>query len=117
MLDVHANNWRYNQLIAQQRAIIVDVDPDRLRAYHLSLNDVSKRIAQENLNLPAGIAKQSDTEYTIRSLGWFTSPEEMARIPVGDFNGQLVALGDVASVRDAHQETRLYTRSISTISP
>jgi len=24
MLDVHANNWRYNQLIAQQRAIIVE---------------------------------------------------------------------------------------------
>lgn len=24
MLDVHANTWRYNQLIAQQRAIIVD---------------------------------------------------------------------------------------------
>jgi preprotein translocase subunit SecA len=24
MLDIHANNWRYNQLIAQQRAIIVD---------------------------------------------------------------------------------------------
>jgi HAE1 family hydrophobic/amphiphilic exporter-1 len=94
----------------QQRAIIVDVDPDRLRAYHLSLNDVTRRIAQENLNLPAGIAKQSNTEYTIRSLGWFTSPQEMARIPVGAFNGQLVALGDLASVRDAHQETRLYTR-------
>ncbi len=24
MLDVHANNWRYNQLLAQQRAIIVE---------------------------------------------------------------------------------------------
>ncbi|MGO4446747.1 accessory Sec system translocase SecA2 [Mycobacterium sp. 2YAF39] len=24
MLDIHANNWRYNQLIAQQRAILVD---------------------------------------------------------------------------------------------
>ncbi|MDT0551439.1 preprotein translocase subunit SecA, partial [Streptomyces lonegramiae] len=24
LLDVHANTWRYNQLIAQQRAIIVD---------------------------------------------------------------------------------------------
>jgi preprotein translocase subunit SecA len=24
MLDIHANNWRYNQLIAQQRAIIVE---------------------------------------------------------------------------------------------
>src|SRR4051812_40088157 len=94
----------------EQRAIIVDVDPDRLRAYHLSLNDVSRRIAQENLNLPAGIAKQSNTEYTIRSLGWFTSTDEMARIPVGSFNGQLVSLGQVASVRDSHQETRLYTR-------
>src|SRR5712691_12949769 len=94
----------------EQRAIIVDVDPDRLRAYHLSLNDVSKRIAQENLNLPTGIARQGSTEYTIRSLGWFTSPEEMARIPVGSFNGQLVSLGQVASVRDSHQETRLYTR-------
>src|SRR6266571_438308 len=94
----------------EQRAIIVDVDPDRLRAYHLSLNDVSKRIAQENLNLPAGIARQGSTEYTIRSLGWFTSPEEMARIPVGSFSGQLVSLGQVAAVRDEHQETRLYTR-------
>src|SRR5438552_3472854 len=94
----------------QQRAIMVDIDPDRLRAYHLSLNDVSRRIAQENLNLPAGIANQSDTEYTIRSLGWFTSPEEMARIPVGSFSGQLISLGEVARVRDSHQETRLYTR-------
>src|SRR4051794_36065134 len=94
----------------EQRAIIVDVDPDRLRSHHLSLQTVTSRIAQENLNLPAGIAKQSETEYTIRSLGWFTSPEEIARFPVGAFNGQIVTLGEVASVRDSHQETRLYTR-------
>ncbi|MGC8669048.1 MAG: efflux RND transporter permease subunit [Chthonomonadales bacterium] len=94
----------------QQRAIMVDVDPDRLRAYHLSLQDVTRRIAQENLNLPAGIAKQGNTEYTIRSLGWFTSPQEIARIPVGSYNGQLISLGMVARVRDSHPETRLYTR-------
>src|SRR5437016_8365667 len=34
----------------------------------------------------------------------------MARIPVGSFSGQLVSLGQVAAVRDEHQETRLYTR-------
>jgi len=94
----------------QSRAIMVDIDPDRLRAYHLSINECIRRIAQENLNLPAGIAKQSQTEYTIRSLGWFVSPQEMARIPVGSFDGQIVSLGDVASVRDDHPETRLYTR-------
>lgn len=94
----------------QQRAIIVDVDPDRLRAHHMSLSQVMGRLLDENINLPAGIAKESNTEYTIRSLGWFTSPKEIAQMPLGSFNGQLVSLGDVADVRDSHSETRLYTR-------
>ena len=94
----------------QQRAVIVDVDPDQLRAHHMSLGDVMKRIALENVNLPAGIAKQSETEYTIRSLGWFISAEQMAKMPLGSFNRQTVLLGDVARVKDSHSETRLYTR-------
>ncbi len=94
----------------EERDIIVDVDPVRLKAHHVSLNDVSSRIAEENVNLPAGIAKQGGTEYTIRTLGWFKSPDEIARVPLGSFNGQLVTLGQVADVRDSHSETRLYTR-------
>lgn len=94
----------------RERAIIVNVDPYRLRAHHLSLTDVQRKLAQENLNLPAGIAKQGKTEYTIRSLGWFKSPEEISRVPLGSFNGHLVTLGDVASVEDSHSEVRLYTR-------
>ncbi len=93
-----------------QRAIIVDVHPNRLRAYHLTLNDVINRIEQENINLPAGIAKQSKTEYTIRSLGWFTSPQQIAEVPVTSSNGRVVPLSAVATVKDNHQETRIYTR-------
>lgn len=92
------------------RAIVVNVDPDKLRAYGLSLAQVSRRIVQENLNLPAGIARESDTEYTIRSLGNFTSPKQIAAVPVGSYNGQLVSLGQVATVNDSNQEQRLYTR-------
>lgn len=94
----------------QERAIVVDVDPEKLRAHHLSLDTINKRIVQENQNLPAGIARQGNTEYTIRSLGWFKTPAEIAAIPVGATNGQVVKLGDVAQVRDEHQETRLFTR-------
>lgn len=94
----------------EERAILVDVDPQRLNAYHLSLNTVTRRIAQENLNLPAGIARRSETEYTIRTLGWLTSLEELEAIPLGASNGRVIRLGDVATVRDAHPETRLYTR-------
>lgn len=94
----------------QQRAILVEVDPERLRAHNLSLRQVSERIAQENLNLPAGIAKESETEYTIRSTGFFTSVDEIRAVPVGSFGGRLVSLGEVAAVRDATPETRIYTR-------
>ncbi len=94
----------------QQRALIIDIDPDRLRAHNLSLNDVMRRITEENLNLPAGIAKQGNTEYTLRSLGWFYSPDELGDTPVGSFGGRLVALRDVATIRDAYPEVRLYTR-------
>jgi HAE1 family hydrophobic/amphiphilic exporter-1 len=93
-----------------QRALIIDVDPDKLRAYHLTLEQISKRIIEENIDLPAGIAKESSTEFTIRALGEFTSPDDAAKIPVGVYNSQLVSLGQVASVRDSHQETRIYTR-------
>jgi len=94
----------------EQRAVIVNVDPDRLRAHHMSLGQVMGRLLEENINLPAGIAKESNTEYTIRSLGWFKSPEDIARMPLGAYGGQLVSLGDVADVRDSHSETRMYTR-------
>jgi HAE1 family hydrophobic/amphiphilic exporter-1 len=94
----------------QERAILVEVDPVRLRAYHLGLDDVTRRIAQENLNLPAGIAKQGNTEYVIRSLGWLTSPEQIRRLPLGTYNGQMVRLGQVADVQDSHDEERIFTR-------
>jgi HAE1 family hydrophobic/amphiphilic exporter-1 len=93
-----------------EKAIMVEVNPERLRAHNLSLQDVSDRIVEENLNVPAGIAQQSETEYTIRSFGLFRSVEEISQIPIGVYNGQSVSLGQVAKVRNASEERRLYTR-------
>ncbi|MEO7715471.1 MAG: efflux RND transporter permease subunit [Capsulimonas sp.] len=92
------------------RSILVNADPDRLRAYGLGIDDISKRIMQENLNLPAGIAKQSNTELTIRSLGWFDNPSQIAQVPIKSTNGRIVTVGDVATVTDSQQEQRLFTR-------
>jgi HAE1 family hydrophobic/amphiphilic exporter-1 len=71
---------------------------------------VQNRVAQENVELPAGIAKQGNTEYTIRTVGYFASVAEAAQIPIGNSNGSLVTLGMVANVSDSHQETRISTR-------
>ena len=94
----------------EERAVLVNVDPEKLRARGLSLAQVSRRIAEENLNLPAGIAKESETEYTIRSTGFFNSVDEIRSVPIGSYGGRVVSLGEVAEVRDATPETRIYTR-------
>lgn len=94
----------------QQRAIILDVDPVRLQAHHLALADIARRLMQENINLPAGVGRQSDTEYTVRCLGWLTSIDELKAIPLSAPAGQVVQLGAVADVRDDHRETRNYIR-------
>jgi HAE1 family hydrophobic/amphiphilic exporter-1 len=94
----------------EQRAIMVNVDPTKLQAYGISLQQISDRISAENKDLPAGIARQGNTEYTIRAKGLLTNPQQIAGIPVGTFNGQIVTIGMVANISDSHQEVRTYTR-------
>jgi HAE1 family hydrophobic/amphiphilic exporter-1 len=94
----------------EQRAIMVNCDPTKLQAYGISLAQISTRIQQENLDLPAGIGRQGNTEYTIRAKGYLTNPQQIAGLPVGTFNGTIVTIGMVATISDSHQEVREYTR-------
>lgn len=94
----------------QSRAIIVDVDPIRLQAYGLSLAQIVGRLRSENISQPAGIAKSGGTEYTIRSLGYFNDLDEARALPLTQFEGRQITLGDVAEVRDESQEARVETR-------
>lgn len=93
-----------------QRAIIVDVDPTKLQAYGLTMSNVVSRIQQENLDVPAGIAKQSNTEYTIRAVGYIDNPAQLNKIPIATIIGQTVMLEKVAKVTDSHQDVRIQTR-------
>lgn len=94
----------------QDRAIMVDVDPAKLRAYKIGITDISRRLQQENLSLPAGQAKEGRTQYSLRSIGYFKNLDELRRLPVGNVNGKLISLGEIATVRDASQDVLSYTR-------
>ncbi len=94
----------------QERAIVVSVDPARLQAVGLTLPDVVRRLQAENLSQPAGIAKEGQTEYTIRSVGFFESVKDAELMPLGSTNGKQILLRDVAEVKDGSQEQRIFTR-------
>lgn len=92
------------------RAIMVDVIPEKLLAYNIGISQISRRLQEENISLPAGVAKEGKTQYSIRSVGYFKSLEDIRKVPLGKYNGQLVTLGDVANVRDASRDILSYTR-------
>lgn len=94
----------------QDRAIMVDVDPAKLNARQLAIADVAARISAENTSQPAGVITEGKTQYNLRSIGYFKSIEELRAVPVGSYNGQIVSLGEVAEVRDAHQDIMVFTR-------
>ncbi|HJP83319.1 MAG TPA: efflux RND transporter permease subunit, partial [Fimbriimonadaceae bacterium] len=94
----------------QQRAIIVDVDPEQLAAYGVSLSTIIQRLRSENISIPAGIAADGQKEFTIRSIGYFQNLDDARAMPIGSFQGKNLTLGQVANIRDASQEQRIFTR-------
>src|SRR5437016_13948444 len=86
----------------KQRQIMVYLDPDAMYARGLSPNDVSTAITNQNLIIPAGVAKMGATEYNIKLN---SSPEiidAFNQIPIKTVNGIPVYMKDVAHVRDGY---------------
>nr|PZN72424.1 MAG: multidrug ABC transporter [Bacillota bacterium] len=88
-----------------EREIRVIVDPARLHAFGLSLADVARVLAYENLNLPGGQVSEGAVDLLVRTIGQYQSLEEIRDIRLGT-----VRLGDVAEVVDtfADPETKVW---------
>jgi hydrophobe/amphiphile efflux-1 (HAE1) family protein len=90
----------------QTRQINIDVDRRRLEAYGLTLSDVQRAIASNNIMQAAGNIQIGITDYMLRVPGEFNSPAEIGDSTVGNSHGQTIKVKDVAEVRDNHpQET------------
>lgn len=88
------------------REIYVDVDPRKMEAYNLSIEQIGNILAAENLNMPAGYIEMGKTDYPIRIQGEFQESEQINNIVVGNYGGNNVYVRDVAVVRDTIRETR-----------
>jgi HAE1 family hydrophobic/amphiphilic exporter-1 len=82
----------------REEEIQVLVDPDRIKSVGLSLETVVNSLAQQNINLSGGQLKEGKTEYLVRTLNEFQSVGEIDDAIVGQSNGQMIRLADVASV-------------------
>ncbi len=60
----------------------VEVDPERLRAYGVSLEQVRKAIRRSNVDVGGRLLEMGETELMVRGIGYFRSLEDLEAVPV-----------------------------------
>ena len=74
------------------------VDPNKLRAFDISLDRVIEATRGANQETGGRTLEMAETEYLIRSFGYITDPEDLAQAVLKTMDGTPVTIGDVARV-------------------
>jgi hydrophobic/amphiphilic exporter-1 (mainly G- bacteria), HAE1 family len=92
------------------REIYVDVDPRKMEAYNLSIEQIGNVLRAENMDLPSGYVEMGKSDYPLRVKGEFPESNIIKDLVISNFNGKAVYLRDVAVVRDTIRESKLDTK-------
>ena len=76
----------------------VDVDPEAMKAYGVSLEEVMKAIKSSNIDVGAQTIEINLAEYFVRGLGYVKSIEDIEKSVVKVNNNVPVRIGDIAKV-------------------
>ncbi|HRZ31292.1 MAG TPA: efflux RND transporter permease subunit [Flavobacterium sp.] len=99
------------QMGAPVRAVMVDVDPRKLDAYNLTVEQIAGILGANNLNLPSGNLEMGKSDLPLRLQGEFESSDIIKNIIVSNINGKTVYLKDIANVCDSLKDVKSYERA------
>jgi len=92
---------------APERVVYVEIDPNKMDAYNLNLEQIGNTILAENKDVPSGNVKMGLSDYTFRVEGEFEESEEIKNIVLGTRNNKTIFLHDIATVRDTLKDITL----------
>ncbi|WP_300257569.1 efflux RND transporter permease subunit [uncultured Alistipes sp.] len=95
---------------APEREVQVNVDPVRLDAYGLSVEQLGQIIAAENVNIPSGTIDIGNNTFNIKADGEFKLSDELRKVVVSNAGGRTVMLSDVAEIRDTLEKATMDER-------
>lgn len=85
----------------------VVVDPDRLRAFGVSIEQLRRAVQRANQEVGGSVIELAEAEYMIRAKGYLSGLDDLREVPIArSENGTPVLLGDVADVRVGPQMRR-----------
>jgi multidrug efflux pump len=91
-------------------AMRVNLDPDKLAAYRLTVQDVEDALRRNNVEVPAGRIESLRREFNVTAATDLQRPFEFSQVVVRVVNGVPVRINDVGTVRQGPASERNATR-------
>ncbi len=93
-----------------KREIRVWVDPEKMRAYNLSVADVANALRNQDIELPAGSVTEGARELTVRTLGRVLDARQFNEISIISRGPYVVKLKDIGHAEDSTEEPETAAR-------
>ncbi|MGL5988445.1 efflux RND transporter permease subunit [Cetobacterium sp.] len=95
----------------KEQEVLVQIDPEKLENYNLSILDISTLISKASTTLPGGVVKEGEKEFYVKVQGELKTPEDIANIVLKNKNGHILRLKDVANVKiDTKDPSNLFRK-------
>jgi multidrug efflux pump len=91
-------------------AMRVWLDPLRMAAYGLTSQDIEAAVRKENAEIPGGRVEGVEREFSVRTRGDLSTPEEFSSIIVSQKGNDIVRLRDIADVKVGAEDERTVAR-------
>jgi len=91
-----------------QRTVVIKADPERLRSYHLSADEVVTAIAKNNSIIPSGSIRAGDKAIITSSNSIVDNFKELENVTIKSIDGASVLVRDVATVDNGADITTGY---------
>lgn len=77
----------------------IDVRPESLRAFGITLGDLYSAVARSNMPAGGGVIQKNNAEYIVRGVGWLKDKHDIERTVIREVNGTPVFVETVATVQ------------------
>ncbi|GAF67536.1 unnamed protein product, partial [marine sediment metagenome] len=90
--------------------IQIEIDQRKMAQLNLTLEELSARLASENVNVSAGRLEEGTQRYLVRTINQFRSVEEFGGLIIQPGEGRPIYLRDIANVRSGYSEREAIIR-------
>ena len=95
----------------RESRILIEIDPERLDQYRLSLDEIRAAVNNQNRNVPGGALKTARGEVLVRTLGVAAGVADVERMILRSTDtGHALTVGDVAAVRESFEDPTFLAR-------